>query len=84
MNIDFPSYSTGDSYATIRDKCTEYARQRALDDLKSGRVTSTEELQGYLDSCGDALGTQRQIRQGLLLALGLGGATAAAYYLWFR
>jgi hypothetical protein len=81
--VAMPSGMTFGSFSEIQKQCNEYAKQRALDRLKSsGDVSALTEVQSDVDTCMNSLDRGRQIRQALFLAAGLGLAGYLGFTLY--
>lgn len=74
LGVVMPSPSFGDSFEHIRKTCDEYARTKALEDLKQGKVGTLDSLQRDIDECTAGMDRRRQLMQALLLTVGLVGA----------
>ncbi len=81
--IAIPGATTGDTFQTIQSKCQEYAKQKALDDFKtSGKISDLTTLQDDIDACTSSMDRGRQIRQSMILCVGLGLAGYLGFVVW--
>lgn len=77
-----PSAGFSDSFEHIRKTCDEYARTKALEELKQGKVGTLDSLQRDIDECTAHMDRRRQLLQGLILTIGLVGAYYGGTWLW--
>jgi len=81
--VSFPGATTGDTFKTIQTKCNDYAKAKALDDFKtSGKISDLTSIQNDIDDCTAGMDRGRQIRQGMILFVGLGLAGWLGFTLW--
>jgi hypothetical protein len=81
--VAFPGARTGDTFKDIQTKCNEYAKQKALEDFAaSGKISNLTTLQADIDACAAGLDRGRQIRQGMILTVGLGIAGYVGFWAW--
>lgn len=81
--ISIPGAQTGDTFKVVQEKCNEYARAKALDDFKtSGKISNLTTLQEDIDACTSSMDRGRQIRQAMILTVGLGFAGYVGFVLW--
>lgn len=83
--IVMPGAATGETFKDIQKKCSDYAAAKAIDDFKaSGKISDLTTLQADIDACTSSLDRGRQIRQGMILVVGLGLAGYLGFVLWKR
>ncbi len=81
--VPFPGAQTGDTFQTIQKKCNEYAKQRAIEDFTTtGKISDLTTLQADIDACTSGMDRGRQIRQAMILTVGLGLAGYVGYLAW--
>jgi hypothetical protein len=80
--VDLPSSKAFEPYWRIQEKCDQYATARTTEDAKGGTLPSLAITQGYIDQCTEHLDRERQVRQALVLVVGLGGAVYLGLWLW--
>ncbi len=81
--VNFPGATTGDTFKTIQTKCQDYAKAKAIDDFKtSGKISDLTSLQNDIDNCAAGMDRGRQIRQGMILVVGLGLAGWLGFVVW--
>lgn len=81
--IPIPGAQTGDTFKVVQEKCNDYARAKAIDDFKiSGKVSDLTTLQTDIDACTSSMDRGRQIRQAMILTVGLGIAGYVGFTLW--
>lgn len=81
--IPFPGAQTGDTFKTIQTKCNDYAKAKAIDDFTtSGKISDLTTLQADIDECTAGMDRGRQIRQAMILTVGLGLAGYLGFLLW--
>lgn len=81
--IAIPGAQTGDTFQTIQSKCNEYAKQRAIEDFAaSGKISNLTTLQADIDACTLSMDRGRQIRQAMILTVGLGIAGYVGFWAW--
>jgi len=83
--IAIPGAQTGDTFQTIQSKCNEYAKQRAIEDFTtSGKISNLTTLQADIDECVSSMDRGRQIRQAMILTVGLSVAGYVGFLIWSR
>ncbi len=83
--VSFPGAQTGDTFKTIQTKCNDYAKQKAIDDFTtSGKISDLTTLQADIDACAAGMDRGRQIRQAMILTVGLGVAGYVGFLVWSR
>ncbi len=83
--IAIPGANTGDTFSVVQTKCQEYAKQKAIDDFKtSGKISNLTTIQEDIDACTSSMDRGRQIRQGMIMFVGLGLAGYIGLALWSR
>lgn len=83
--VAFPGAQTGDTFKTIQTKCNEYAKQKALEDFAAtGKISNLTTLQADIDECTAGMDRGRQIRQAMILTVGLGIAGYVGYWAWHQ
>ncbi len=81
--IAIPGATTGDTFTVIQTKCNDYAKAKAIDDFKtSGKISDLTTLQADIDACTSSMDRGRQIRQAMILTVGLGFAGYVGFVLW--
>jgi hypothetical protein len=83
--ISIPGAQTGDTFSTIQQKCADYAKAKAIDDFKtSGTISDLTSLQNDIDACTSSMDRGRQIRQAMILTVGLGLAGYLGFLVWSK
>lgn len=81
--VPFPGAQTGDTFKTIQTKCNEYAKQKAIEDFAtSGKISNLTTLQADIDECAAGMDRGRQIRQAMILVVGIGIAGYVGFWAW--
>ncbi len=81
--VAIPGAQTGDTFQTIQSKCNDYAKARAIEDFAtSGKVSNLTTLQADIDACVSSMDRGRQIRQAMILTVGLGIAGFVGFWAW--
>jgi len=81
--IPIPGASTGDSFRDIQTKCQDYAKAKAIEYFKmSGKVSDLDSVQNDIDACTASMDHGRQVRQGMILFVGLGLAGWLGFMVW--
>lgn len=83
--VAMPSSETGDSFKDIQSRCQDYAKAKAIDDFKtSGKISDLTTLQDDIDACTAVMDRGRQVRQALVLTVGLSLAGYLGFVVWKR
>jgi hypothetical protein len=83
--IPFPGAQTGDTFKIIQSKCNDYAKQKAIEDFTtSGKISDLTTLQADIDACTAGMDRGRQIRQAMILTVGLGLAGYVGFLMWSK
>jgi len=81
--VAFPGAVSFESSSDVGRRCNEYAKAKALDDFKtSGKISTLDTLQTDIDTCSASLDRGRQIRQFLILTVGLSLAGYLGFLVW--
>jgi len=83
--IPMPGAATGETFSDIQAKCRDYAIRKGIEDFRSsGKISDLTTMQADIDACTSSLDRGRQIRQGMILVMGLGVAGYLGFLLWNR
>jgi hypothetical protein len=83
--IPIPGAKTGDTFGDIQRQCGEYAKAKAIEDFQTqGKISTLDTLQADIDACTSSMDRGRQIRQAMILTVGLGLAGYVGFCVWSR